>query len=210
MFEYRFDLRRPDGTWVNTPLPPFGNSVEAIRTRGANSALVVDSTGGVWKYSNGVWSSMGSWESTSYSYDVDQDSAGNIWVCGIGGAARRDVVTGVWQRFRVTNTSQYDYFNEDISLDNAGGVYATANAAPGYGGMVKFDGKNWIGYNNFHYGRGIDWPFPTDNSHRVYWRPTTNVLHVNPTFEGLHRHENATWTDLQLATQPSAICLRIL
>jgi len=33
---------------------------------------------------------------------------GNVWASGTGGAARRDFATGVWQRYRITNTSQYD------------------------------------------------------------------------------------------------------
>jgi hypothetical protein len=55
-------------------------------------------------------------------------------------------VTGIWQRFRVTNTSQYDLFNEDLALDPASGaVHACANAGPGAGGMTSFDGLRWTG-----------------------------------------------------------------
>jgi len=79
-----------------------------------------------------------------------------------GSAARQSATrqTGQWQRYRITNTCQYDSFNNDLTIDpQTGDVYACANAAPGIGGMVKFDGERWTGFNNFHYGLGVDWPF---------------------------------------------------
>ena len=82
-------------------------------------------------------------------------------------------MTGLWQRYRVTNTSQYDLFNADLSLDPAtGDVYACANAGPGVGGMTQFDGTRWIGFNALQYGLGVAWPFPTDNSEAVGFRPS--------------------------------------
>ncbi len=63
------------------------------------------------------------------------------------GAAKRDVQTGPWQRYRITNSSQIDYWVEDISIDNQGNVWMTGNAGPGVGGFQKFDGIRWIGFN---------------------------------------------------------------
>lgn len=201
LFEMRFDLRRPDGTWVNTPIAPFDtstNGVNAVRTIGVNQALVVDGGGGVWKFNGSSWQSMGSWNSTTFSQDIDMDAAGNIWACGAGGAARRDALSGEWQRYRITNTSQYDFWNNDLTLDSNGGIYACANAGPGYGGMVRFDGTRWIGFNNHQYGLGLDWPFPTDNSDRVYVRPSNGDVVVNPMFNGLHRFDGSVWSDLNV------------
>ena len=63
--------------------------------------------------------------------------------------------------------------------------------------MVAFDGERWTGYNQLHYGLGQDWPFQTDNSQRVYVRPSSGQLLANPTFAGLHRKDTRRWVDLQ-------------
>lgn len=205
MNEYRLDLRRPDGTWANVAPAPFDipfNSAKGLRAVGPNQALVVDGGGEVWRFNGTSWSTLGYWQqNTPYSYDIDQDASGNVWVCGIGGAAKRNTATGTWQRYRITNTSQFDSFNNDLtisplSFNSSGGIYATANAGPGYGGMVRFDGMRWIGFNNHHYGLGIEWPFPTDNSERVYVRPSNGQVIVNPMFNGLHRFDGTNWFDL--------------
>lgn len=201
MNEYRLDLRRPDGTWANVARAPFDvpfNSAKGLRAIGPNQALVVDGGGEGWRFNGTSWSSLGSWQNTPYSYDIDQDASGNVWVCGIGGAARRAATNGQWQRYRITNTSQFDFFNNDLTINPAGGIYATANAGPGYGGMVRFDGTRWTGFNNHHYGLGVDWPFPTDNSERVYVRPSNGQVIVNPMFNGLHRFDGTNWFDLQV------------
>jgi len=197
--EYALDLRLPNGTWANTPHAPFDipfNSAQALRARGPRQAVVVDGGGEAWQFNGTAWSSLGSWQNSTSNYDVDMDASGNVWVCGSGGAARRDVSTGVWQRYRVTNTSQFDFFNNDLTINPAGGIYACANAASGIGGLVKFDGQRWTGFNNLHYGLGVDWPFPTDNATKVYQRPSTGELVVNPMFNGLHSFNGTSFTDL--------------
>lgn len=200
LFTMQFDLRRPDGTWVNTPRAPFDtqfNGANAVRALGPGRALVVDGGGEVWYFDGTAWTSKGHWEQTTYSYDVDMDSLGNIWACGAGGAARRDAVTGQWQRYRITNTSQFDFFNNDLTVRADGTMYATANAGPGAGGMVKFDGQRWTGFNQLHYGLGFDWPFNGDNSSRVYLRPSNGQVVVNPMFSFLHSWNGTGWTDMQ-------------
>lgn len=196
----RLDLRRPDGTWFNTPLAPFDqtitNSAAAIRTIGPGKVLVVDGGGTAYRFNGTNWQNLGLWQNTTSTYDVDQDAAGNIWVCGMGGAAKRSASTGVWTRYRLTNTSQYDQFVNDLTLAPNGAVYATANAGPGVGGMVQFDGIRWIGHNNLNYGLGQGWPFNTDNSSRVFWRNSTNTLLANPMFEGIHEYSNQGWTNI--------------
>ncbi|MBL8853256.1 MAG: hypothetical protein JNK57_04700 [Planctomycetaceae bacterium] len=198
LYEVKLDCLRPDGTWFNFPAAPFGNDIAELRAKSPDLVLVVDGSGRVWRFNGSTWQDLGSWNDTSYSYDIDQDVAGNVWACGVGGAGRRDVSTGEWQRFRVTNTSQYDFFNEDLTINQAGHVWATANAGPGVGGMVKFDGQSWTGFNNHHYGLGYDWPFPTDNSQKVYVRPVGAELFVNPTFGGLHQLYRDRWTNMQV------------
>lgn len=192
--EYAIDLRRPDGTWANVPPAPFdvqANSAQALRALGPNQALVVDGGGDAFRFDGSSWSNLGSWNSTPYSYDVDIDSAGNVWVCGIGGAAKRDAHTGTWQRYRITNTSQFDFFNADLCVDSAGSVYAGANAGPGVGGMVRFDGVRWTGWNQLTYGLGIDWPFPNDNCEAIAYRPSNGHVVVSPTYSSYGIHE---WT----------------
>ena len=201
MSEMVIDLRRPNGTWVGVPAAPFDvpfNNASCVRAFAPNNVYVVDGGGQAYRFNGSAWASLGTWNQTVYTYDIDADASGNVWVCGSGGAARRDVVTGAWQRYRVTNTSQYDFFNNDLSLDANGGLYACANAGSGYGGMVKFDGQCWIGINNHHYGLGIEWPFPTDNSTRVYVRPSSGEVVVNPMFNFLHSFNGANWTDLNV------------
>ena len=196
------DCRRPDGTWINPPLPslPAVNPpVWALRAFGNLQALLVDGNSDTWRFNGTSWANMGQWRTGAYTEDVGIDSAGNIWVCGTGGAAKRDVATGAWQRYRVTNTSQYDFFNNNLSIDPASGtLYACANAGPGYGGMEIFDGVRWTGVNNAHYGLGIPWPFPTDNSQSVCVCPSlgSGVFAVNPMFNGLRQYDGSNWTTL--------------
>lgn len=202
LFQSRLDLRRPDGTWANVPQAPFDgtafNSANALRATAPGQALVVDGGGEAWRFNGAGWISLGMWRNTSYTYDIDQDASGNVWVCGVGGAAKRNSSSGQWQRYRITNTSQYDFFNNDLTLAPNGSVYATANAGPGYGGMVMFDGTRWKGFNNAHYGLGVDWPFPTDNAERVYVRPSSGELIANPMFNGVHRFNGTSWFDLNV------------
>lgn len=201
LYEMQLDCLRPDGTWLNVPAPPFGIDISELRAKASNLVLVADGNGGCWRFNGSSWEFLGNWEATPYTYGIDQDAAGNVWMCGIGGAARRDVVTGQWQRYRVTNTSQYDFFNRDLTIGSNGTVYATANAGPGVGGLAKFDGTRWTGFNNLSYGLGEPWPFNGDNSDAVYFRLSTNKLLVNPTYEGLYRKDTGGWTDLQVGAE---------
>lgn len=194
--EYKLDLRRPNGTWANIPDAPFDvpfNNAKCTRALGPNQAIFLDGGGTAYRFDGSTWNNLGTWNATVYSEDIDIDSGGNIWACGAQGAAKRDATTGIWQRYRITNTSQYDMFNNDLTIDPAGGIYACANAGTGYGGMVRFDGTRWIGFNNYEYGLGHPWPFPTDNSTKVYVRPSNGQVVVNPMFNGLHNFDGSSW-----------------
>ena len=197
---FSLDYRRPDGTWVTPAQPPIpaGNpSIWAFRAFGDRQALLADGNGRIWRFNGSAWIDLGVWRSGGYTYDLEIDAAGNVWASGTGGAARRNSATGVWQRYRITNTSQYDSWNNDLTLDPATGhVYACANAGPGFGGMTMFDGTRWIGFNNHQYGLGVSWPFPTDNSQAVGFRPSNGSVAVNPTYGGIHQWNGASWTNL--------------
>lgn len=197
---FSLDYRRPDGTWdvpAQPPLPAIDPPIWAFRAFGDRQALLVDGNSRVRRFNGSTWQDLGIWRDGAYSYDVNIDSAGNVWACGTGGAAKRNAQTGVWQRYRVTNSSQYDYFNTDFSIDPATGrVYACANAGPGVGGMTMFDGTRWIGFNNDQYGLGYSWPFQTDNSQAIGFRPSTGHFAVNPTYGGIHQWNGAQFVNM--------------
>ncbi|XVJ58980.1 MAG: hypothetical protein HEQ23_06090 [Tepidisphaera sp.] len=205
--EMTLDCKRPDGTWITPPLPPLSTSLAApfamIRPFGNLGAylVVIDPNNAyrLHRFDGSTWTDLGTVPHNGFIDDLDFSADGTIWVCGSGqgGAIRRDPASGVWQRYRVTNTSQFDLFNADLTIDAATGeVYAAANAGPGVGGMVRFDGTRWTGYNLFTYGLGGSWPFPTDNSEAVCVRPSTGHIAVNPMFNFTHDLNPATgqWT----------------
>lgn len=198
---HSLDYRRPDGTWVSPPEPYASITFEpwVFHAFGSGQALLVDGNSTTWRFDGAVWHDLGVWRPGAFSYAADIDAAGNVWVSGIGGAARRDATTGQWQRYRITNTGQYDAFNEDLTLVPGGGLYACATAG-GIGGMVRFDGTRWFGFNNGQYGLGQDWPFPTDNSQAVYRRPSSGLVAVNPTYSGVHEWDGAQFTPLENGT----------
>ncbi len=202
---YSLDYRQPDGTWVSPPqlvLPAVTPPIWAFKAYGDGEALLADGNSRVWQLRGGAWEDLGIWREGAYTYALDLDAEGNVWVSGIGGAARHDVVSGLWQRYRVTNSGQFDAFNSDLAIDPATGhVYACANAGPGVGGMTEFDGVRWTGYNNAQYGLGVDWPFPNDNCQQVGVRTTIPAVVPNPTYDGHHQWDGTQWSDLGGASE---------
>ncbi|MFO0833929.1 MAG: hypothetical protein U0638_03085 [Phycisphaerales bacterium] len=194
-FNAVLDCRRPDGTWVGVPQPPGGGG-DVLRVTGPNQSLAI-SNGQVRRYNGASWLSLGDWGNVGWTYDLAMDSKGAVWASGVGGAAKRDPSTGAWQRYRITNTSQFDCFNNDLSIDPVNGaVYACANAGPGAGGMVKFDGVRWTGWNQLTYGLGHDWPFPTDNSQAICVRPSNGNVVINPMFNGTKSYNGSVWSNI--------------
>lgn len=194
-FNAVLDCRRPDGTWIGVPTPPGGGAT-VLRVTGPHQALAIANSR-VYRFDGAAWTNLGDWGNSSWTYDLGMDGAGAVWACGVGGAAKRDPNTGHWQRYRVTNTSQFDSFNNDLSVNQATGeVWACANAGPGAGGMVNFDGTRWIGYNQLTYGLGFPWPFPTDNASAIYQRPSNGAVVVNPTFNGTAQLVGGNWSSL--------------
>jgi len=177
------DYRRPDGSWVTPPEPYEGVtfSIWAFKAYGDRRAILVDGDGRVWQFNGATWANLGLWRAGGYTDSADIDALGNVWVCGTGGAAKRDVETGQWQRYRITNTGNIDSFNRDLTIDSLNGhVYMGANAAPGVGGMARFDGTRWTGWNQLTYGLGHDWPFPNDYCEALAYRPSNGRIAVSP------------------------------
>jgi len=201
--EETLEFVRPNGTWVSPTLPPAnGNiSVAALLPFGNTQALMVDGFGQLQQFNGATWTNLGIVPHSGFIDDLDRDSKGNVWLCGTGtgGAARRDAVTGQWQRYRVTNTSQFDFFNNELSVDpRSNNVYATANANSDTGGMVKFDGQRWTGFvTQYGYGLGGNWPFlGSPQSGAVYVRPSNGQVVVNPINAFTHQFDGKSWTQL--------------
>ena len=193
------EYQRPDGAWIY-PTPPYINVsfyIDAFKAYGDGKALLVTVTGETWMFDGTVWQNYGTWRNGDLNQSVDIDNMGNIWVCGREGAAKRDVVTGTWQRYRLTNTSQIDYFVEDLSLDNDGNVWMTGNAGTGVGGFQKFDGAAWTGFNQYTYGLGHPFPFQADNTQAIYSRPSNGNIVINPTFHGIHEWNGSNYSALE-------------
>ena len=202
---YSLDYRTSAGSWVTPPQPPANteNNIWAFKAYGNGKALLADGLSAVWQFDGTSWQNLGIWREGGYSYGMDIDAAGNIWVTGVGGAAKRDAQTGVWQRYRITNTSQFTYWVEDITIDNNGNVLMAGNAGTGAGGFQKFDGTRWTGYNEFTYGLGYPFPFPTDNAEVLYYRPSNGSIVVNPMFNNLHAWNGTSYNSLNYSNARS-------
>lgn len=193
------EYQRPDGTWVY-PSPPYENVsfyIDAFKAYGNGKALLVTANAETWMFDGTSWNNYGTWRPYLPTYSVDADEQGNVWVCGAEGAAKRDINTGVWQRYRITNTSQIDYFVEDLTIDAAGNVWFCGNAGSGVGGFQKFDGSRWTGFNPYTYGLGYPFPFEADNTQAIYARPSNGDIVINPTFHGIHTWNGSGFNALE-------------
>ncbi len=201
---FSLDYRQPDGTWVSPSQPSAVISdIWVFRAFGNHKALITGSDSEVFRFDGTSWQSMGIWRSGAYTYALDIDTAGNIWASGTEGAAKRDVTTGQWQRHRITNSSQMDYFVDDLTLDGEGNVWTTCNAGPGIGGFQKFDGTGWTGYNEHNYGMGYPFPFPTDNCEAICYRPSNGTMVINPMFNYLHSWNGVSYASLNYSNSRS-------
>lgn len=196
------DCLRPDGTWIHPPLPPFPSTppyFATLHAYGNSQCLLVDGFGQLQRFDGSAWTNLGVVPISGFIDGFDVDAAGNVWLCGIGGAAKRDALTGVWQRYRITNTGNCDSFNGDLAIDPVNGyVYATANAAAGVGGMTRFDGERWVSWNQATYGLGFDWPFLNDNCQALAWRPSNGRIVASPAdwLYGVHEWTGASFQQL--------------
>ncbi|MFZ1518370.1 MAG: T9SS type A sorting domain-containing protein [Ignavibacteriaceae bacterium] len=202
---FSLDYKTPDGSWI-TPTQPsvsLTNDIWSFKAYGNGKAILIDGNSNVWQFNTNAWINLGVWREGGFSYGVDIDANGNIWVTGIGGAAKRDAVSGQWQRHRITNSSQIDYWVNDISIDDQGNVWMTGNAGPGVGGIQLFDGTRWTGFNESTYGLGNPFPFPTDNTETIYYRPSTGAVIINPMFNSLHSWNGINYSSLNYSNSRS-------
>jgi streptogramin lyase len=201
---FSLDYRTPNGTWI-TPAQPVSviSDIWAFKAFGNHEALITGLSSEVYQFNGNGWQSKGIWRNGAYTYALDIDNQGNIWVTGVEGAAKRDVTTGQWQRYRITNSSQIDYFVDDLSIDTDGNIWMTGNAGSGVGGFQKFDGTSWTGYNEFTYGLGFPFPFPTDNTEAICYRPSSGAVVVNPMFNFLHSWNGTSYSSLNYTSSRS-------
>lgn len=194
---FSLDYRQPGGTWV-TPSQPASvvSDIWAFKAFGNHEALIAGANSEIFQYDGSNWQNKGIWSEGATTDALEIDSDGNIWTSGIGGAARRDVETGNWQRYRITNTSQIDYWVEDISIDDEGKVWMTGTAGSGVGGFQMYDGIRWTGFNESNYGMGFPFPFPTDNAEAICYRPSDGSVVINPMYNYLHSWDGSSYTSL--------------
>ncbi len=194
---FSLDYRTPAGNWV-TPGQPSAvlSDIWVFKAFGNHEAMITGLNSEIFQFSGSSWLSKGIWREGAYTYALDIDNAGNIWASGVGGVARRDVATGFWQRYRITNTSQIDYWVQDICLDNEGNAWMTGNAGTGIGGFQKFNGTSWMGFNEENYGMGHPFPFNSDNTQAIFRRPSNGDVIFNPTYNGLHGWNGTSYFEL--------------
>jgi streptogramin lyase len=194
---FSLDYRKPDGTWEIPPQPAAVISdIWVFKAFGNHEALITGLNSEVFQFDGTSWQSKGIWREGAYTYALDVDNQGNIWASGVEGAAKRDVTTGQWQRYRITNSSQIDYFVEDLTIDDEGNVWMTGNAGSGVGGFQKFDGTDWTGFNEYTYGLGYPFPFPTDNTEAICYRPSDGTVVINPMYNYLHSWNGSSYNSL--------------
>ena len=148
---------QPDGVWVDVPTPwTLGelNECAAFKAYGNGLAVCATSAGTVFRWDGAAWNNYGVGggdASATKAIDIDL-ATGTVWTAGAGGAAKRNPVTGEWQRYRITNCSQGDNFVLDLAITPKGDVWTTANISPGIGGFQHFDGSRWRGFNESNHG----------------------------------------------------------
>lgn len=202
---WSLDYRRPDGTWVVPPaVYPAYYGLNVFRAFGDTQALLIGAGTELWHFDGHDWSSLGEWGGSVVG-DAAMDSQGRVWVCGNGGAAVRDPESGVWQRYRVSNTSQIDMWVRDISLAPNGEVWMTGNTSPGVGGIGVFDGLRWHNYNVYTYGLGGDWPFPCDNADAICFRPSSGRTAFNPYNNGIREVEGDSFFTLETGSKSDGL-----
>ena len=189
---------RVDGTWVQPPQPPFAfYGFGAFRALDGGRALLIGGNSEAWYFDGTQWINYGSWRPGGFTYAIDRDDDGNIWVSGNGGAAKYSAELGTWQRYRLTNTGMMDNFLRDISFAPNGDVWVTENGGPGIGGIGVFDGDRWHSHNVLTYGLGEPWPFAADNADAIVFRSSTGKVAFNPTNHGLHEWDGNAYTTIE-------------
>jgi len=175
-------LRATDGTVSLIPGSPGGRGElfpsGRIAISGAQNAYIWD----------GSWTTIAPFGGSA-TYTLAEDSTGALWFGGIGGAAKYE--NGSWQRYRLTNTGMLSFFVDAVALSPANGdVAISANAGPGVGGFdILHPDGTWTNANVATYGLGLPWPYPTDNTSALAYRPDGSLL-FSPTNNGVKEYTN--------------------
>lgn len=184
----------PDGTWTVTGGPPVARgNVARVYAASGGRAVALTFNGDVFLW-DGSWSSLGNWGNHNQTFAFAEDSAGDFWVGGLGGAAKYE--NGAWQRHRLTNTGMLGYFTKTIALAPNGDVAMNANAGPGVGGFdILHPDDTWSNANDFTYGLGLPWGIAADNCSAVAYRANGNLLFA-PGFHGLYEYDGRNYTQI--------------
>ncbi len=195
---YSLEYLTPEGDWI-APTMPFAGAIElsTFRAFGDGEAVMIGGGSEAFAFDGESWTALGEWRSGGGTTGIAMAPDGSVWVGGSGGAARRDPVTGLWQRHRISNTGLLDYWVRDLDFAPNGDVWMTSNGAAGIGGIVRFDGERWHNHNIATYGLGEDWPFPTDNADAIAWRPSTGRVVFNPMNNGIREWDGENYVTLE-------------
>ena len=179
-------FRHPDGTYTVIGAGPGGvggSDIARVEPISGNRVLLGTFHADVYLW-DGTWTGLGNWGSGNHTYVLTEDSKGAFWAGGIGGASKYE--NGAWQRYRLTNTGMIGYFPDAVAISPVNGDAAmSGNAGPGVGGfdIMHRDGT-WTNANPATYGLGLDWPYPTDNTSALAYRPNGSLLFA-PTNNGV-------------------------
>jgi len=185
--------RSPDGSYTLVP-NPAGLTTEISRVYAVSGgrAVVLTYYSDVFLW-DGSWSHLGNWGG-SHSYAFAEDSLGDFWVGGIGGAAKYG--NGIWQRYRLTNTGMIGFFIDAVAFAPNGDVAMNGNAGAGVGGfdILHSDGS-WTNANDATYGLGLPWDLGADDCTSVCYRANGNLL-FTPYSHGLYEYDGQQYEQL--------------
>ena len=191
--------RAPDGTFTVTGFPPgLSTEVSVVAGISGGRGLLGTYYSDVWVWDGG-WSYHSNWAGPfvgagSHTYTLREDSQGDLWAGGIGGAAKFE--DGAWQRYRMTNTGMLGYFMEEIAFAPNGDVLMNGNAGPGVGGFQIYDGRDWTCINDYNYGLGPVWGLPSDETDALWVRENGDVAVAPSGLQGIFDWDGASFTNL--------------
>ena len=189
----------PDGTYTVVGNPPgLTSEVSRVAALSGGRAILGTYYSDIWIW-DGAWSYHSNWigptpGSGSHTYALREDSEGNLWAGGIGGASKFE--DGQWQQYRMTNTGMLGYYTQVIVFDGAGNVLMNGNSAPGIGGFTLFDGTDWTCVNDYNYGLGPSWGLPSDDVAALWPRANGDVAVAPLGGQGVFDWDGTTFTNL--------------
>lgn len=187
--------RNPDGTLLIAGSPPdMDTEISVVAALSGGRAAMGTYYSDVFIFTPGSgWQWQGPW-ANSHTYTLAEAANGDIWVGGIGGAAR--LTDGAFQRYRLTNTGMMGFWINEIEFAPDGRVFINGNAGTGIGGYNIYDGREWIGVNNANYGIGPPWELPSDNSEGLCYRDNGDLAIAPTGGQGLLKWDGQQYTYL--------------